>query len=265
MNEESKNVQTTETTNNNTNTNNTNNTNEKGTKAMNATPAKELTQEQKEQLEKLSKQILGSLTKNYVLGKALIQVKALLEGTTEKFEPYCKEHFKLAHSQVNRLINYAKVRDNIGMGNQKVYIPENMLRGLDKYTAEIQKAIWEEAKRMAGDQMPTTAQVQDARKKIAPKTEQKPGDQKMQFHSRALNTQVDLENEKPVEIIRKAGDVAKIKAVIKEIIQRKGLTEEEQKEICEFIKAKAESEAMALMTSRAADSEEKDNGEAKAA
>ena len=265
MNEESKNVQTTETTNNNTNTNNTNNTNEKGTKAMNATPAKELTQEQKEQLEKLSKQILGSLTKNYVLGKALIQVKALLEGTTEKFEPYCKEHFKLAHSQVNRLINYAKVRDNIGMGNQKVYIPENMLRGLDKYTAEIQKAIWEEAKRMAGDQMPTTAQVQDARKKIAPKTEQKPGDQKMQFRSRALNAQVDLENEKPVEIIRKAGDVAKIKAVIKEIIQRKELTAEEQKEICEFIKIKAESEAMELMTPKSAVSEGKDNSEVKAA
>ena len=87
----------------------------------------------------------------------------------------------------------------------------------------------------------------------------------MQFHSRALNAQVDLENEKPVEIIRKAGDVAKIKAVIKEIIQRKELTEEEQKEICEFIKAKAESEAMALMTSRSADSEGKDNSEEKAA
>lgn len=87
----------------------------------------------------------------------------------------------------------------------------------------------------------------------------------MQFHSRALNAQVDLENEKPVEIIRKAGDVAKIKAVIKEIIQRKELTEEEQKEICEFIKSKAESEAMALMTSRSADSEGKDNSEEKAA
>ncbi len=258
MNEESKNVQTTETTTNN-------NTNEKGTKAMNATPAKELTQEQKEKLEKLSKQILGNLTKNYAQGKALSEVKALLEGTTEKFEPYCKEHFKLAHSQVNRLMNYAKVRDNIGMGDQDVYIPENMLRGLDKYTAEIQKQIWEEAKRMAGDQMPTTAQVQDARKKIAPKTEQKPGDKKMQFRSRVLNAQVDLENEKPVEIIRKAGDVAKIKAVIKEIIQRKELTEEEQKEICEFIKSKAESEAMELMTSRSAGSEEKDNGEEKAA
>ena len=263
MNEESKNVQTTE-TNNNTNNNETTN-NKKGTKAMNTTTAKELTQEQKEQLEKLSKRILGSLTKNYALGKALIQVKALLEGTAEKFEPYCKEHFKLAHSQVNRLINYARVRNNIGMGNQDVYIPENMLRGLDKYTAEIQKAIWEEVKRMAGDRMPTTAQVQEARKKIAPKTEQNPGDKKMQFRSRALNAQVDLENEKPVEIIRKAENVAKIKAVIKEIIQRKGLTEEEQKEICEFIKAKAESEAMALMTSRAADSEEKDNGEVKAA
>ena len=257
MNEESKNVQTTETT------NNTNN--EKGTKAMNATPAKELTQEQKEQLEKLSKQILGSLTKNYVLGKALIQVKALLEGTTEKFEPYCKEHFKLAHSQVNRLINYARVRNNIGMGNQEVYIPENMLRGLDKYTPETQKDIWEEAERMAGDRMPTTAQVQEARKRIAPKTEQNPGDRKMQFHSRALNVQVDLEKEKPVEIIRKAENVAKIKAVIREIILRKELTEEEQKEICEFIKAKAESEAMELMTPKSADSEEKDTDKVKAA
>ena len=261
MGEEKKTVQTTG------NATNTNDKKEKkkGTKAMNATPAKELTQEQKEKLEKLSKQILGNLTKNYALGKALSEVKALLEGTAEKFETYCKEHFKLAHSQVNRLINYAKVRDNIGMGNQDVYIPENMLRGLDRYTAEIQKAIWEEAKRMAGDRMPTTAQVQDARKKIAPKIEQNPGDKKMQFHSRALNVQVDLENEKPVEIIRKAENVAKIKAVIKEIIQRKELTAEEQKEICEFIKSKAESEAMALMTSRAADSEGKDNGEVKAA
>ena len=107
--------------------------------------------------------------------------------------------------------------------------------------------------------MPTTAQVQEARKKIAPKTEQNPGDKKMQFRSRALNAQVDLENEKPVEIIRKAGDVAKIKAVIKEIIQRKGLTEEEQKEICEFIKAKAEEEAMALMTPKSAESKEEED------
>ena len=263
MGKEQKNVQTTGTAN-NMNSNNSKKEMKKGTKAMNATPAKELTQEQKEQLQKLNEEILGNLTRNYALGKALIQVKALLEGTAEKFEPYCKEHFKLAHSQVNRLINYARVRNNIGMGNQEVYIPENMLRGLDKYTAETQKAIWEEAKRMAGDRMPTTAQIQDARKKIAPKIEQNPGDKKMQFHSRALNEQVDLENEKPVEIIRKAGDVAKIKAVIKEIIQRKELTEEDQKEICEFIKDKAESEAMELMTPKSTDSEEKD-GEVKAA
>lgn len=264
MGKEQKNVQTTGTAN-NTNSNNSKKEMKKGNKVMNATPAKELTPEQKEQLKKLSEEILGNLTRNYALGKALSEVKSLLEGTAEKFEPYCKEHFKLAHSQVNRLMNYAKVRDNIGMGDQDVYIPENMLRGLDKYTAEIQVKIWEEAKRMAGDQMPTTAQVQDARKKIAPKTEQKPGDKKMQFHSRALNVQVDLKNDKPVEIIRKAENVAQIKAVIKEIIQRKGLTEEEQKDICEFIKSKAESEAMELMTSRSAGSEEKDNGEEKAA
>ena len=261
MGEEKKTVQTTG------NATNTNDKKEKkkGTKAMNATPAKELTLEQKDELKKLNEEILGNLTRNYVLGKALIRVKALLEGTAEKFEPYCKEHFKLAHSQVNRLMNYAKVRNNIGMGDQDVYIPENMLRGLDKYTPETQKDIWEEAERMAGDRMPTTAQVQEARKRIAPKTEQNPGDRKMQFHSRALNVQVDLEKEKPVEIIRKAENVAKIKAVIREIILRKELTEEEQKEICEFIKAKAESEAMELMTPKSADSEGKDNSEVKAA
>jgi len=180
MKEESKNIQAAGTTN---NTNNTNNKEtKKGKKAMNTTPAKELTAEQKTQLQKLSKEILGNLTKNYALGKALIEVKALLEGTAEKFEPYCKEHFNLAHSQVNRLMNYAKVRDNIGMGNQAEYISENTLRGLDRFTAEIQKQIWEEAKRLAGDQkMPTTAQVQEARKKVAPKTEQDLGDKKKQF------------------------------------------------------------------------------------
>jgi len=264
MGKENKNVQTAGTASNMNSTNSKKET-KKGNKAMNATPVKELTAEQKEQLKKLGEEILGNLTRNYALGKALSEVKALLEGTAEKFEPYCKEHFKLAHSQVNRLMNYAKVRDNIGMGNQEVYIPENMLRGLDRYSAEDQKRIWEEAKRTAGDQMPTTAQVQEARKKIAPKTEQNLGDKKMQFHSRVLNAQVDLEKEGPVEIIRKAENVAKIKAVIKEIIQRKELTAEEQKDICEFIKIKAESEAMELMTPKSADSEGKDNGEVKAA
>ena len=38
-----------------------------------------------------------------------------------------------------------------------------------------------------------------------------------------------------------------------------------RKEICEFIKIKAESEAMELMTPKSADSEEKDNSEVKAA
>ena len=74
-----------------------------------------------------------------------------------------------------------------------------------------------------------------------------------------------VEKDKPVEIILKAESVAKIKAVIKEIIQRKELTAEEKKEICEFIKIKAESEEMELMTPKSAVSEEKDNGEVKAA
>jgi len=267
MNEENKNVQATGTANNgiNTNTNNENET-KKGTKTMNKTAAKELTTEQKEQLEKLGNKILSNLTKNYALGKALIEVKALLEGTVEKFESYCKDHFKLAHAHVSRLMNYARVRDNIGMGNQNVYIPENTLRGLDRYSAEIQKQIWEEAKRLAGDQkMPNTKQVQDARKKIAPKDEQNPVDMKKQFRSRVLNAQVDLEKEKPVEIIRKAENVAKIKAVIKELVQRVELMPEEQTEICEIIKAKAEAEARELMTRKSMATEDKEIGEVKAA
>lgn len=261
MKEESRNIQAAGTTN-NTNNKET----KKGKKAMNTTPAKELTAEQKTQLQKLSEEILGNLTKNYALGKALIEVKALLEGTAENFEPYCKEHFNLAHSQVNRLMNYAKVRDNIGMGNQDEYISENTLRGLDRFTAEIQKQIWEEAKRLAGDQkMPTTAQVQEARKKVAPKAEQDLGDKKKQFHSRALNAQIDLEKEKPVEVIRKAETVAKVEAVIREVAQRVELTPEEQSEICEFIKSKAESEARELMSKKSTDSGDKESGELKAA
>ena len=265
MNEENKNVQATGTANNGINTNNENET-KKGKNEMNKTPAKELTAEQKEQLKKLSKVILSNLAKNYVMGKALIQVKALLEGTAEKFEPYCKKHFKLAHSHVNRLMNYVRIRENIGMEDQKVYIPETTLRGLDRYSAEIQKQIWEEAKRLAGDQkIPTTKQVQDVRKKIAPKDEQNPGDMKKQFHSRALNAQVDLEKEKPVEIIRKAENVAKIKAVIKELVQRVELMPEEQTEICEIIKAQAEAEARKLMTRKSTETEDKENEEVKAA
>ena len=123
-------------------------------------------------------------------------------------------------------MNYARVRDNIGMGNQNVYIPENTLRGLDKYSAEIQKQIWEEAKRLAGDQkMPNTKQVQDARKKIAPKDEQNPSDMKKQFHSRALDIEVDLEKDKPADVIRKAENLTKAKAAIKEIVRRVELTQ----------------------------------------
>ena len=121
MGKENKNVQTAGTASNMNSTNSKKET-KKGNKVMNATPAKELTPEQKEQLKKLSEEILGNLTRNYALGKALSEVKALLEGTAEKFEPYCRAHFGLAHSQVNRLMNYARTRDNIGMGDRDVYI-----------------------------------------------------------------------------------------------------------------------------------------------
>ena len=237
----------------------------KGNPKMNAKPTKELTAEQKKQLEALNERILGSLTKNYELGKALIEVKALLKGTVEKFEPYCKEHFNLAHSQVNRLMHYATTRDNIGMGDEEVYIPENTLRGLDRYPAETQMAIWEEAKKLAGEKdIPTAANVADARKKIAPKEEPKQ-DLKKKFHSRALNADVDLEKEKPVDVIRKADSVAKIKSVINEVVLRVELTSEERKKICEFIKTKAAEEAMALMAPKSATGKSENKGVEKVA
>ena len=237
----------------------------KGDSKMNAKPTKELTAEQKKQLEALNERILGSLTKNYELGKALIEVKALLKGTAEKFEPYCKEHFNLAHSQVNRLMHYATTRDNIGMGEKDVYIPENTLRGLDRYPAETQMAIWEEAKKLAGEKdIPTAANVADARKKIAPKDEPKQ-DLKKKFHSRALNADVDLEKEKPVDVIRKADSVAKIKSVINEVVLRVELTSEERKNICEFIKDKAAEEAMALMAPKSATKKNENKGGEKVA
>ena len=224
----------------------------KGKANMSKATPKELTAEQKEQLEGLRQQILDLLTKNYELGKALIEVKALLAGTTVKFEPYCKKHFGLAHSQVNRLMNYAKTRDNIEVGDQNVYISENTLRGLSKYPAATQKKIWEEAVKLAGDKkIPSATQVSDARKKVVPEDDFNPGDLKKRFHSRALD--VDLETEKPVDVIRKAENLAKTKAAIKEVIRRVELTQAEKDEICEFIKTKAAEEAMALMTPKTAE------------
>ena len=237
----------------------------KGNPKMNAKPTKELTAEQKKQLEALNERILGSLTKNYELGKALIEVKALLKGTVEKFEPYCKEHFNLAHSQVNRLMHYATTRDNIGMGEKDVYIPENTLRGLDRYPAETQMEIWEEAKKLAGEKdIPTAANVADARKKIAPKEEPKQ-DLKKKFHSRALNADIDLDKEKPVDVIRRADSVAKIKSVINEVVLRVELTSEDRKKICEFIKIKAAEEAMALMAPKSATGKSENKGVEKVA
>ena len=232
----------------------TDNKTKKGNSKMSKTDVKELTAEQKEKLEALNERILGNLTKNYELGKALIEVKTLLKGTVEKFEPYCKDHFNLAHSQVNRLMHYAAVRDNIGLGDRDVYLSENTLRGLHKYPAETQQKIWEEAKKLAGDRnVPTAANVVDARKKIAPANDSRQGDMKKQFHSRALNIEVDLDKEKPADVIRKAENLTKAKAAIKEIIRRIELTPEEKEDICEFIKTKAEAEAMALMTPKSAE------------
>ena len=76
---------------------------------------------------------------------------------------------------------------------------------------------------------------------------------KKQFHSRALNIDVDLDKEKPADVIRKAENLTKAKAAIKEIIRRIELTPEEKEDICEFIKTKAEAEAMALMTPKFAE------------
>ena len=243
----------------NTATVNNNKKGEKGkegkTAAVNTAP-RELTAEQKEKLQALSERILGNLTRNYELGKALIEVKALLEGTAEKFEPYCRNHFGLAHSQVNRLMNYTRTRDNIGMGEQDVYISENALRCLANDPAELQKKICEEAKKLAEGEIPTTANIKDARKQLVPEVAE---EAKKQFHSRALDADVDLETEKPADVIRKAENLTKAKAVIKEVIRRVELTPEEKEEICEFIKAKAEEEAMALMTPKSAEAKEEED------
>ena len=233
------------------------NTNKKGEngKAAAVTPApRELTAEQKEKLQALSERILGNLTRNYETGKALIEVKSLLEGTAEKFDPYCRAHFGLAHSQVNRLMNYARTRDNIGMGDRDVYISENALRCLANDPAELQQKIWEEAKKLAeGQELPTTENIKEARKRLVPEVM---GEVKKQFHSRALDADVDLDTESPADVIRKAKNLAKARDAIREVIQRVELTPEEKEEICEFIKAKAEEEAMALMTPKSAEAKE---------
>ena len=51
-------------------------------------------------------------------------------------------------------------------------------------------------------------------------------------------------------------NLAKARDAIREVIQRVELTPEEKEEICEFIKAKAEEEAMALMTPKSAEARE---------
>lgn len=63
----------------------------------------------------------------------------------------------------------------------------------------------------------------------------------------------------PADVIRKAENLAKAKAVIKEVIRRVELTPEEKEEICEFIKTKAEEEAMALMTPKSAEAKTEDD------
>ena len=72
------------------------------------------------------------------------------------------------------------------------------------------------------------------------------------FHSRALNADIDLDTDKPVDVIRRADSVAKIKSVINEVVLRVELTSEDRKKICEFIKIKAAEEAMALMAPKSA-------------
>ena len=160
------------------------NTDKKGTKGKTAAfhPAlRELTAEQQEKLRALNAQILSNLTRNYELGKALIEVKGLLEGTAEKFEPYCRKHFGLAHSQVNRLMNYSRTRDNIGMGDRDVYISENALRCLANDPAELQQKVWEEAKKLAeGQELPTTENIKEARKHLVPEVAV---EVKKQFHT----------------------------------------------------------------------------------
>lgn len=54
-------------------------------------------------------------------------------------------------------------------------------------------------------------------------------------------------------MIRKAENLTKAKAAIKEIVRRVELTQKEMVDICEFIKTKAEEEAMELMTPKSAE------------
>ena len=186
-----------------------------------------LTEEEKKSLKHLSALINKGLRRNYSIGKALCQIKELLKGTSLKFSDYCQQNFFLASSQVNRLMEYARVRDIIGENEEKVLIPERVLRPMSQVPDQEMQTLWNKAKEQSKGKIPTSELVAEL---VKPYQQGKVQSQsfEMKFHSKALGHDVDLEKTGIFELIEKAESSEKIKILIHEIHLRKPLSKEEQ-------------------------------------
>ena len=111
-----------------------------------------------EQLEKYEAEIKAGIIKYYEMGAILQKIRSEklyeLRGCTT-FTEYCREVFNFGRAYGYRLIAYCRVW-NLIKGNDDQKIPERVIRGLASLkNDEAIRQCWDEAKKQAGDALPT--------------------------------------------------------------------------------------------------------------
>lgn len=120
-----------------------------------------LSRQEQQELAALESTIQRNLSSFYEMGIALMTIrdKRLYRDGFDTFEHYCREKWQFARAQAYRLIDSAKVIENLSPIGDKP-ATESQVRPLTKLEPEQQKEVWEKAVQTAPEGKITARHVQ---------------------------------------------------------------------------------------------------------
>lgn len=101
----------------------------------------------------------------YEVGTALLTIRdqRLYRDTHNTFEDYCRERWSIGHSHAQRMIDAAKVVENLSpIGDTLKPTHESQLRPLTSLEPEEQRSVWSHAVAESNGRQPTAAKVQES-------------------------------------------------------------------------------------------------------
>ena len=172
------------------------------------------------------------------VGQALMTIreKRLYRIGFKTFEEYCQVKWQMEKSQTYRLIETAKVINNISPIGEVLPKTESQTRPLTSLEPEIQKEVWTEVVKKHGDNI-TAAKVQSVA------NDWKPINQEI----KEIKSEPMFAISTPEELLKKAKEVARERAEVKrQIIDQKGSTEVIPMEDLELINRMKQGETVVL-------------------